>query len=196
MTIDLTLSLDLKSATFRNPDSLTFRGIALGHFGTHLDKASSDPLPLDLQERSGLLLDARTAGADIGLGLLDGAEVRPGDFILVHTGHLERHPYASEGYFHGHPQLDWALVEALVAQGASLIGIDAPGLRGRSDHGKVDRWCEERKVYVVENLARLEELARTGLRRFPLRLGWIGHRGGTGIPVQVVAQVEGTVSNA
>jgi kynurenine formamidase len=190
MLIDLTLSLELQSEPFRNPDSRSARRFALGHFGTHLDKASPDPLPLDLLERPGLLVDARAAGASIGLGILEGVEVRPGDFVLFHTGHLERHSYGSEAYFHGHPQLDWALVEALVARGARLIGIDAPGLRGGSGHGEVDRWCEERKVYVVENLARLEQLARTGLRRFPLRLGWIGHRGGTGIPVQVVAQVD------
>ncbi len=71
----------------------------------------------------------------------------------------------------------------------SFIGVDANGLRRGSEHGKVDRLCEERGAYVIENLINLGRLQAVARRRFPVRVAWIAHEGQTGIPVKVVAKV-------
>jgi len=189
MFIDLTLSLSRDNPVLTRippPDKAPL--FAAGHIGTHLDTLLHRLIPLDWMDRSGIIVDARASGADIGLDAIKGVAIGEGDFVFFHTGHIDRYPYGSEDYFHFHPQLDWPLIETLLDKRVSFIGVDAPGLRrGREEHAKVDRICEERGAYVIENLINLGKLQAAARGRFPVRVAWIAHEGQTGIPVKVVA---------
>jgi hypothetical protein len=60
---------------------------------------------------------------------------------------------------------------------------------GKNEHTKADYFCAEHHSYVVENLVNLDNLYGAGHTRFPVHLGWTGHRGMTGWPVQVIARI-------
>lgn len=189
MLHDLSLSLSSDSPIFEQIAQAAPGPFASGHVGTHLDTLLQNPIPLEWMVRQGVLIDVRAQGNEVGMAALSDVALKPGDFVIFHTGHMAVHDYGTAAYFADHPQLDWAVVEFLVARQVSFIGIDAPALRrGRDEHFKVDTYCEERHAYVVENLTNLEGLAATSQRRFPLRLGWLGHRGMTGIAIRVVAE--------
>ncbi len=189
MLMDLTLSLSRDNPVFRTlPPSHEARVMAAGHVGTHLDTLLHRPIPLEWMDRTGVLLDARPFGADIGPQVLADVDIAAGDFVLFHTGHIGRQAYGTDAYLHDTPQLAWSVVEALIDRKVSFIGIDGAGLRrGGKEHAKVDRFCEERGAYVIENLTNLDALQETAPARFPVRVAWIAHGGMTGIPVKVVA---------
>ncbi len=190
MLIDLTLSLARENQIFKRvppPDKAPL--LAAGHVGTHLDTLLHRPIPLDWMDRSGILIDARACGADIGVDAINGVAIEEGDFVFFHTGHIDRHPYGCDEYFRTYPQLDWSLVEILLDRRVSFIGVDANGLRRGSEHAKVDRICEERGAYVIENLINLDKVQVAARGRFSVRVAWIAHEGQTGIPVKVVANV-------
>lgn len=190
MLIDLTLSLPADHAAFARNREAWAMPMSSGHVGTHLDTLLHRPIPLDWMDRSARLVDARSFGADIGLDVLAGVPVAAGDFVLFRTDHIRRHAYGETEYFRDHPQLDWPLVNHLIGKKVSFIGIDAAGLRrGREEHARVDRFCEENGAYVIENLTNLDALAARTDGPFAARLAWIAHGGLTGIPVKVVAEV-------
>lgn len=190
MLHDLTLSLSVDAPIFERIAQAAPGPFASGHVGTHADTPlQKRPIPLEWMVRQGVLVDVRAHGTEIGMAALSEVKIQPGDFVIFHTGHMAAHDYGTAAYFADHPQLDWAIVEFLVARQVSFMGIDAPALRrGRDEHFKVDCYCEEHHTYVVENLTNLEGLAVTNQCRFPLRLGWLGHRGMTGIAMRVVAE--------
>lgn len=190
MFIDLTLSLARDNPIFnRVPLSDKAHLLAAGHIGTHLDTLLHRPIPLDWMDRSGVLIDATAYGSDIGLDVIRGRAIEEGDFVLFYTGHIDRYPYGSDEYFHFFPQLDWSLVHTLLNMRVSFIGVDANGLRRGSEHAEVDRICEERGAYVIENLINLGMVQAATKERFSVRVAWIAHEGQTGIPVKVVANV-------
>lgn len=190
MLLDLTLCLSSDNPIFRQvlpPDLSPL--LAAGHVGTHLDTLLHRPIPLEWMDRTGVLIDARPFGAEIGPQAVTSKEIIAGDFVIFLTGHIGRHPYGSDAYIHDHPQLTWPLIEALAGRGVSFIGIDGPGLRRGAEHPKVDQYCEEHGAYVIENLAHLEELHAVAPPRFPVRVAWIAHEGRTGLPVKIVAAI-------
>ncbi len=112
MYLDLTLSLARDNPVFNRlppPDKAPL--LAAGHVGTHLDTLLHRHIPLDWMDRSGILIDARACGADIGVDAIKGIAIEKGDFVFFHTGHIDRHPYGSDAYFRSYPQLDWPLVD-------------------------------------------------------------------------------------
>jgi hypothetical protein len=69
-----------------------------GHIGTHLDvyNGQANP-PADYCERRGVLIDvSRVGGADIGEEVLEGRELREGDFVIFHTGQLQKFVYGTQ----------------------------------------------------------------------------------------------------
>lgn len=189
MLVDLTLSLSSDNPIFAKlaaPGKAAL--LAAGHLGTHLDSLLHRPIPPDWMDREAVMLDARGFGAEIGLGLIDQAPIRAGDFVLIHTGHLARHAYGTDAYFADHPVVSWPLITALLDRGVSFIGIDGPALRtGGDEHARADRLCEENGAYVVENLANMAVLQEHAPPRFAMRVAWIAHGHLTGLPVKVVA---------
>jgi kynurenine formamidase len=162
-----------------------------GHMGTHLDLMNKD-FDLDRTETPGLVFDVSAIGdREIQPEDIDSSKVREGDFVMFHTGALDRFGYGNVEYFRLEaPQLSHALIDGLIDGKAAYIGVDMGGARKAAEHRRVDEHCAERGVFIVENLANLERLSRLAQDgRFTARIYPLNLVGATGLPCRVIAEV-------
>lgn len=174
-------------------DGFAVAGLRLStHTGTHVDApahvlpggATLDDLPLDLFCGPALVIDVTAAGAvGIGPDVLP-REVTPGTIVLFRTG-WDAHAGTPAEF--DHPFLLPATARRLRTLGVRTVGIDcasvdAPG--HLAVHRELAGPPGDPGV-VVENLAHLDRLPRTGcvVQVFPLPL-----LGGDGSPVRAVAR--------
>ena len=191
--IDLTIQLDesmWERALARSKMS------AFGHIGTHLDIMDKE-FPLDYTVRRGRIFNVtELRERDVEVLDVDSEGVLPGDFVILYTGALGRAPYGSDEYSANHPQLSNSLIKELVDRKVSLIGIDAAGIRRGGEHKPADQYCSDNGVFVIENLANLEQLWElSGDREFTVCTFPLHLQGASGLPCRVIAEVkaEGTM---
>jgi kynurenine formamidase len=191
--LDLTLSIDMNDPVVgkANMDQNSF--MSAGHVGTHLDSYLQTDIPVQYHSRNGVVLDASGFGAmDIDTSILGEREVNAGDFVIFHTGFIERFAYGTREYFRDHPQLSWELIDLLIARKVSFIGIDAAGVRRGEEHGMADRKSEAGGVYIIENLTNTSRLQATaGANTFKVFTGWTGLKGYSGLSCRVIADCAG-----
>jgi kynurenine formamidase len=159
------------------PDAATIDGMSLETFwgeGTCID-ISSTPAR-EYCSADGLDAALEASGADLG----------PGDVLLLHTGTFERHGGAAE-YATEYPGLDESAAEWLVEREVKVFGVDSPSPDNpASTTYPVHLVCRREHLTHYENLAGLRPLIG---RRFvfvglPLKV-----LGGHGSPVRAAALV-------
>ncbi len=190
MLVDLSLAV---TPEIRNDAQTNLDKASFGHLGTHFD-VMDKVFPLEFTERPGIVFDvSEVSGAGIGavsqehidLDLID-----TGMFVAFYTGYMEKVSYGTKAYFKDHPQRSQKLIAALVDKGVAIIGIDCAGVRSGSEHSKMDQYCADRGVFVVENLCSLQEVllaeksARFSARTYPMNF-----TGMTGLPCRAIARI-------
>ena len=185
MLIDITLEITQEVAK-KVPGS-TDRMLA-GHVGTHFDVMNKE-FPLDYTQRKGIVFDvSQVKDRDIGIGDISLEELEYDVFVAFYTGFLEETGYGSKAYFAEHPQLSQELIDALLAKGVSIIGVDCAGIRRGKEHTPMDQYCADRGTFVIENLCNLKALVDAG-RRFTAHTYPMRYSGITGLPCRVIAEV-------
>jgi kynurenine formamidase len=188
------------------PSTFAVEGLLMStHEGTHVDVPyHCDPagptvtdLPLSAFTGPGTCLDLTGVPASdlIDLAALEraaaagGATVRPGDHVLLHTGHHER-SYGTRDWFR-HTGLSEAGSRWLAEHGVAGVGIDAPSVDSsretrRGVYPAHQVLLVEHRVPLVENLVGLGRVAGRRFRYtgFPLRLDGCG-----GAPIRAVAEI-------
>ncbi|MGI5499546.1 cyclase family protein [Lentzea sp. CA-135723] len=110
-----------------------------------------------------------------------------GHAVLFHTG-WSRH-WGTDAYQHGHPFLTADVVEALIAAGPALVGIDSLNI---DDAGDLTRPAHQgllgAGIPIVEHLTNLDQLPARGARFTALPMPVVGM--GT-MPVRAIAVVDG-----
>jgi kynurenine formamidase len=121
-------------------------------------------LPLEkLADLPGVVVTILKEGP-VGPGEFEDLEVR-GKAVLVRTGWSER--WGGEDYFRSGPFLNAAACYALVAAGASLVGIDCANIDDMSDMTRpAHTILLAAGIPIVEHLRGLEHLPETGFRFF------------------------------
>lgn len=117
----------------------------------------------------------------------DGLDIRPGDTVLLNSGHYERR-WGKPGWLTEYSGLTREAATHIFARGALNIGQDAPSIDCvLTTSFPAHQVCREMQRLNTENLANLRPV--TGKRfRFvalPLKI-----RGGSGSPVRAVAVLE------
>jgi kynurenine formamidase len=188
---------------FESDLSYATKGLILSDHGpTHVDSishfdpadgaAAIDEMPLDTFWGEGTCIDISStpageycSAADLDASLeASGAELRPGDVLLLHTGAFERHGGTAD-YLTGYPGLDESGAEWLVERQVKVFGVDCPSPDSpKSPTYPVHLICRREGLTHYENLARLRPLIG---RRFvfvglPLKVV-----GGHGSPVRAAA---------
>lgn len=189
MKIDLTLPITpemLEQAKRLGNKSLE------GHLGTHFDVMDAE-FPLEYTERRGVVIDvSHITDRDIDITDIDLKLIRAGDFVAFRTGFPDGEEYGTRRYYKEHPCLSHELIQALVGQKVSVIGVDCAGIRRGEEHIPTDAYCAERGVFVIENLRNLEIPAgiegEIVIHTYPMRCEGI-----TGLPCRVIADI--TIQN-
>lgn len=191
MKIDLTYPLS-KEKIDEFTSKLSERNknvMAMGHFGTHFD-AMGKNFPLDYSESRGIIFDvSRISDREIELADIDAEKIQAGDFVLLHTGAIEKFPYGSEEYFKNNPVLSWELIKNLVAKKIRLIGVDSCGVRRGGEHAQADKLCADNETFVIENLVNLDKIISAGVEVFHVHTYPLNAINFSGIPSRVVAEI-------
>ena len=131
------------------------------HVGTHMDaplhmitggKKLSD-FPVEKFFGNGVLIDARDKDL-IDADVLDGADINPGDIILVMTGFSEK--FGQGEYYQAYPEVSKSFAARIIKLGAKMIGLDTPS-PDRPPFA-VHKLLLEREILIIENLTNLEAL--------------------------------------
>jgi len=132
----------------------TILSIAL-HVGTHIDIVDKNKsiMPNRFIGR-GILLDVSKAkGLIITLQeIKNKVNVLKNDFVFIKTCWDKF--LGKEKYFE-HPELSFEVVEWLANKKVNMVGIDAPGLGKKENHGLYDKYLVDNDVFVIENLVNL-----------------------------------------
>ncbi len=185
MLIDLTLKITPQMATDAQGNE---KKALVGHLGTHFDVMNRE-FPLEYTRRRGVVFDvSNVTDRDIDTGDIALDRVEKEMFVAFYTGFIEREGYGSRVYFTEHPQLSDGLIDALLARGVSIIGVDCAGVRRGREHTPKDQYCADNGVFIVENLCNLKAVADAGgscvVNTYPMNYAQM-----TGLPCRVVAEL-------
>lgn len=185
MLIDITLKITsdmVRDAGGNEKKSLS------GHLGTHFDVMNKE-FPLEYTERCGIVFDvSKVKNRDIDIEDIDVQSIEKDTFVAFYTGFIEKVGYGGKIYFTEHPQLSNELIDILLNEGVSIIGVDFAGVRRGKEHTPKDQYCADRGVFIVENLCNLKGVIEAGglftAYTFPM-----SYEGMTGLPCRVVAKI-------
>lgn len=152
------------------------------HVGTHIDVYKLSKLE-DLPRKClGRVVDVRGI-KNIDIKSLENRPLDGVEFIVFRTGYMEEYGYASDKYFNMNevPVLTRELIDVLAAKKIKFLGIDLHGIQHGKDHVSIDRYCEDRGIYVVENMTNLNRAGEL----LSLKLEWNQMEGATAIPVRI-----------
>lgn len=184
MLIDITLKITPKIAN----DPVHSKPSLAGHLGTHFDVMDKD-FPLEYTKRRGVIFDVSSVKErDIDINDIDLNLVEGDSFVAFYSGYIEKVPYGENGYFTEHPQLSYALIEALLEKGVSVIGLDFAGIRRGKEHVPTDQRCADKNTFIIENLCNLKALLDVS-NKFTANVYPMNYVGITGLPCRVIAEI-------
>ncbi len=187
MFIDLTLEItpEIREKAEENQD----RSIG-GHLGTHFD-VMDQKFPLEYLELDGIVFDvSNIREREINSKDIKLAKVKPEMFVAFYSGFLEEIGYGEKKYLNKHPQLSKELIDILLDKDISIIGIDFTGIRRENEHTKMDQYCAEKGVFIVENICNLKDIlgdkkwAKFTAHTYPIKYTEM-----SGLPCRVVAEI-------
>lgn len=115
-------------------------------------------------------------------------EVKPGDIVLIYTGHYEKF-HGTSKYYNMHPGPEKSVGEWLADRGVHLVGFEACAADNMIDQEEklyfpMHEVLRDRNLMHIENLCNLDKVVnkRFTFIGFPLKI-----RNGTGSPFRAVA---------
>lgn len=146
---------------------------------------------LEYIERKGIVFNVQgIINRNINENDIDLDKVEKNMFVAFYTGFIESEGYGSKKYFTEHPQLSNELIDSLLEKKISIIGIDFAGVRRRKEHTPKDQYCDERGVFIIENICNLNTLLEGQTnRKFIANTYPVNYTKVTGLPCRVVAKL-------
>jgi kynurenine formamidase len=200
MYIDLSLKVERKRleefvGLFKHNGGITEQDVMerlhkYGHIGTHFDVMDKEFHLKNIITR-GKIFDISSIGSgEVKAEDLDLSAVREKDFVMFYSGVLEKHGYYSQEYFKSHPALSDALIDSLIDKKVSFIGVDMTGVKNAKDHPRIDQYCADRGVFIIENLDNLDLLLKEArdkpFKVYTFPVNWHDF---SGLPCRVVAEL-------
>jgi arylformamidase len=169
------------------------------HVGTHMDAPchfiqgarSIDQMPLDTFIGPLVTISVRRGPSEeIQVADVEGADVRPGDIVFLHTGWSDR--FGTPDY-DDHPYLSVDVAKFLVERRVKMLGVDCVNVdwpictRPPNYSRPIHNTLLGSEVLIIENLANLAAVAgrRARVYAFPLK-----YKNGDGAQTRVVAELD------
>jgi len=145
------------------------------HIGTHIDCYNLSNIDVKV-------IDVRKLDI-IDVTILENIKIEENSFVIFRTGYLEQYGYGSEEYFNSKesPYLTNEIIDKLLDLNTKLIGIDLSGIQHGKNHVAIDKYVEDKKCYVVENICNLDKVPSD----FKANLKWFQLKGATAIKVEI-----------
>ena len=187
MLVDLSLKV---TKFIRKEATQNSKKASFGHLGTHFDVMNKE-FPLSYVKRDGIVFDVSDIGdKDIDLEDVDMSFIKEDMFIAFYTGFIDKAGYGTKKYYSEHPQISDRLIDKLLEQKISIIGIDFTGIRRGKEHTPKDQYCADKGVFIVENLCNLEKILRNEKQNYFIANTYpINFSDMTGLPCRVIAEI-------
>ena len=187
MLVDLSINV---TKFIRKEATHNLKKASFGHLGTHFDIMNKE-FPLSYVKREGIVFDVSDIkDRDIDLEDLDMPFIKKDMFIAFYTGFIDKVGYGTKKYYSEHPQLSDGLIDELLEQKISIIGIDFAGIRRGKEHTPKDQYCADKGVFIVENLCNLEKILRNAKQNYFMANTYpINFSDMTGLPCRVIAEI-------
>ena len=187
MLVDLSVNV---TKFVRKEAMQNLKKASFGHLGTHFDVMNKE-FPLFYVKRKGVVFNVSgIKDRDIDLEDIDMSYIKRDMFIAFYTGFIDKVEYGTKEYFSDHPQLSGMLIDKLLEQKISIIGIDFAGIRRGKEHTPKDQYCADKGVFIVENLCNLEKILRNEKQNYFIANTYpINFSGMTGLPCRVIGEI-------
>lgn len=161
-----------------------------GHIGTHFDVMNKE-FSLENIITNGKVFDiSHIKTRQIEVEDLDLSTVQENDFVMFYSGILKEHKYGTKEYFSTYTELSDELINYLIDKKVSFIGVDMAGAKKPDDHLRIDQYCADRGVFIIENLNNLDLLLKeTSGKSFTVYTFPVNMGGFSGLPCRVVAEL-------
>jgi kynurenine formamidase len=192
MKIDLSCKVDKKvlEAVGLGAQALATDLDKAGHVGTHFD-ARDKEFSIEKIITRGIVFDIRhIKTGEVTINDIDLNNVQPNDFIMFYSGVLNKFGYGTKEYFTTYVELSDELVDGLIAKNVSFIGVDMGGAKGPENHVRIDQYCADRGVFIIENLNNLDlHYEATKGKPFTTYTFPVNMSGFSGLPRRIIAEV-------
>ena len=187
MLIDLSLPISVDKIS--GGEDYVRKIVDAGHAGTHFD-VMDKVFPLDSFRTTGKVVDiSHIRDREVEIDDIAGVAIEPGDTLIFYTGWVDELGYDTHNdYVYKSAELSDALVAHIVERGVKLIGVDAAGAQKPKKHQKVDQYCADRGVFIIENLDNVKRLLELD-RPFTVYTAPVHRTDLTGLPCRVFAEV-------
>lgn len=138
------------------------------NMGTHIDVMNTDIIiENDRLISKGVKFDvSNITDRAIELDDLELSRIKEGVYVLFQTN-WDKYLDDDEKYSN-HPEISMEVIEYLVGKKVNMIGIDTLGLGLRRNHGTIDEYLAENKIYGIENLANLNSIPEENFKVYCL----------------------------
>ena len=185
------VDLSVKVTKFVRKEATQYlKKASFGHLGTHFDVMNKE-FPLSYVKREGVVFNVSDIkDRDIDLEDVNMSHIKKDMFIAFYTGFIDKAEYGTKKYYSDHPQLSDKLIDKLLEQKISIIGIDFAGIRRGKEHTPKDQYCADKGVFIVENLCNLGKILRNEKQNYFIANTYpINFSDMTGLPCRVIGEI-------
>ena len=76
--------------------------------------------------------------------------------------------FEDEEKYNNHPEISIEVIKYLVDKNVNMIGIDTLGLGVSKNHGIIDKYLGDHKMYAIENLCNLKNIPNKNFKVYCL----------------------------
>lgn len=138
------------------------------NMGTHIDVMGTDVIIENNRLISeGIKFDvSNITDRPIRLDDLELSLIKEGIYVFFQTNWDEY--VDDEIRYSNHPEISMEVIEYLVEKKVNMIGIDTLGLGRGRNHGIIDEFLAENKIYGIENLCNLKSIPQKDFKVYCL----------------------------
>ena len=138
------------------------------NMGTHIDVMGTDVIiENDRLISEGIKFDvSNITDRPIRLDDLELSLIKEGIYVFFQTNWDEY--VDDEIRYSNHPEISMEVMEYLVEKKVNMIGIDTLGLGRGRNHGIIDEFLAENKIYGIENLCNLKAIPQKDFKVYCL----------------------------